>query len=97
MGNGDGKREMRPPAGAAHLQGHPALLLGDPEPLLVQVGMEELPGVVHGMGDLIALLALLSGDIANAAHNNPVFFLEWRRGKIIIIPPFFKIQGVSSP
>src|SRR5690606_14314193 len=56
-------------AGAGHAQGHPTLLRRHPKALLLDVDLEPLAGVVHGVGHLHARLALLTGDFACAAHD----------------------------
>ena len=58
-------------AGAADLEGDPFFLGGHPETLLVQIDFEEFAGMVHGMGNLHALLAFLTGYFANSAHTLP--------------------------
>src|SRR5690606_26990910 len=50
---------------------HPAVLAGDPEPALAQVGKETAAGLVVGVRDVVAGLHALAGDLANSGHNAP--------------------------
>src|SRR5690606_12779963 len=50
---------------------HPAVLAGDPEPALVQVGHEAAAGLVHGMRDVVAGRRSLAGDLAYSGHYAP--------------------------
>src|SRR5687768_10465918 len=49
---------------------HPAVLAGDPEAALVQVGQEAATGLVVGMRDVVAGLHALAGDLAYAGHTH---------------------------
>src|SRR5690606_25153220 len=57
-------------AGSGDAQRDPALLRRHPEALLLDVHLEPLAGVVHGMRNLHARLALLSGDFTRTAHDD---------------------------
>src|SRR5690606_6220642 len=52
-----------------NLQLDPAVLAGDPEAALVQVGQEAATGLVVGMRDVVAGLHALAGDLAYAGHD----------------------------
>src|SRR5690606_35813897 len=60
---------------------HPAVLAGDPEPALVQVREEAATGLVVGVGDVVARLHALAGDLANSGHDAPrwcwVYPMAW--------------------
>ena len=47
-------------------QGHPALLFGHPEALVVQVGLEPPPGFAVGVADVVSVGDRLAGDNAAA-------------------------------
>src|SRR5687768_12058186 len=51
-----------------HAQLDPAVLAGDPEAALVDVGVELATGAVVGMRDVVTAHHLLAGHLANSAH-----------------------------
>lgn len=63
-------------SGSTYLQRNPAFFFRDPEALCMQIRLEKFTSMVHGMGYLIALLALLPGDFTNTAHGKPRLKLE---------------------
>src|SRR5690606_13216297 len=50
---------------------HPAVLAGDPEPALVQVGKETATGLVVRVRDVVAGRRTLAGDLADSGHCTP--------------------------
>src|SRR6218665_3858369 len=59
----DGAQRVR-----GNLQLDPAVLAGDPEAALVQVGQEAAAGVVVGVGDVVTRHRTLAGNLAYAGH-----------------------------
>src|SRR6476620_8202016 len=62
----DGAQRMR-----GNLQLDPAVLAGDPETALMQVGQEATTGLVVGVRDVVAGLHALAGNLAYAGHYAP--------------------------
>src|SRR3954462_6709094 len=78
----DGAQRMR-----GNLQLDPAVLAGDPEAALVQVGQEATTGLVVGVRDVVAGLPALAGYLAYAGHYAPRFDLMFPLARETAAPP----------
>src|SRR5690606_32360490 len=55
---------------------HPAVLGGNPEAALMEIGQETAAGLVHRVRDVVAGRRTLAGDLADSGHGAPRWVAE---------------------